>query len=114
MPEALPESFTFRKVRELLVELENREQGRLDEAIKAIKGLKIHGPLAALIFIKHHLDGGHEVEIDRIEESEDGIQYAVLIYAEGEVPLRVEWLPKNVSEGVHVRYDPVEARYRAN
>jgi hypothetical protein len=74
--------------------------------------LEIRGPLAALIFIKHHLDGAHEVEVDRIAESAEGARYAVLIYTEGELPVPLECVPRNIEAGSRLRYDPNSALYR--
>jgi hypothetical protein len=112
LPEVLPENFTYRKVRELLADLERCGQAELGEAVRAAKKLQISGPTATLIFIKHHLEGEHEAEIDRLDESEEGIRYGVLVYAEGEVPVRAEYFPGEVSAGSRVRYDPVETRYK--
>lgn len=111
LPEVMPNNFTFRKVREILSQLENTDSGKVHEAINAAKGLKIRGPLASVIFIRHHLDGQHEVEVDRLEESEEGIRFAVLVYSEGEVPIQVEFLPEGISNGSQLRYDPSEERY---
>jgi hypothetical protein len=112
LPEVLPENFTFRKVRELLDDLEKRKQDELVEAIKAAQRLQVRGPLAALIFIKHHLDGAHEVEVDRLEEGEEGTRFSVLIYPEGELPVLVKFLPEGVHGGSKLHYDPSEEIYR--
>lgn len=111
LPETMRESVTFNKVREILRVLENSEQDRLREAIAVAKRLGIRGPLQSVIFIKHHLAGEHDVEVDRIDVSEDGARLAVLIYAEGEVPLPVESLPTQIDVGARLRYDPSEGRY---
>ena len=111
LPEVMPNNFTFRKVREILSQLENTDPVKLSKAINAAKGLKIRGPLASVIFIKHHLDGKHEVQVDRLEEGEEGIRFAVLVYSEGEVPIQVEFLPEGISNGSRLRYDPSEERY---
>ena len=112
LPEVMPNNFTFRKVREILSQLENIDADKLREAINAAKGLKIHGPLASVIFIKHHLDGAHEVEVDRLEESEEGMRFAVLVYSEGELPIQVEFLPEGINVGSRLRYDPSKESYR--
>jgi hypothetical protein len=51
--------------------------------------LEVHGALTVAIFIKHHLGGAHEVEVDRVEASEEGEVFAVLVYPEGELPLKM-------------------------
>ncbi|HEX8845700.1 MAG TPA: hypothetical protein VF791_13695 [Pyrinomonadaceae bacterium] len=112
LPRAMPNNFTFNKVKEILLELENAGQDKLREAIEAAKGLQIHGPLAAVIFIKHHLEGAHEVEVDRIVRGEDGADFTVLVYPEGEVPIRMEYLHGDVRAGRRAHYDPSERRYR--
>lgn len=111
LPEVMPNNFTFNKVREILSQLESTDTDRLSEAIRVAKGLKIHGPLAAVIFVKHHLHGAHEVEIDRVEESEESTRFAVLIYPEGELPIQVEYLPEGIQVGSRLHYDPSEERY---
>ena len=111
LPEVLPNNFTFNKVREILSRLEQSDVDKLSDAIGAAKGLKIRGPLASAIFIKHHLDGEHEVEVDRLEESEEGTRFAVLVYPEGEMPVQVEHLPEGIQGGNRVRYDPSKERY---
>jgi hypothetical protein len=112
LPPELPDSFTFRKVREILDGLKDAEEEKLREAIEAVERLKIRGPLAATIFVKHHLAGAHEAEIDRVDESEDGAQLAVLVYPEGEVPVQIEQLPQGISAGHRVRYDPSAGQYQ--
>jgi hypothetical protein len=111
LPEVMPDNFTFNKVREILCKLVSAEQGKLLEAIEAAGRLKIRGPLAIVIFIKHHLEGSHEVEIDRLEESEEGTRFAVLVYPEGELPIQSECLPQNTDAGIRLSYDPAEGRY---
>lgn len=111
LPEAMPDNFTFNKVREILSQLESIDTEKMREAIAAVKRLKIRGQLAAVIFIKHRLDGQHEVEVDRLEEGEEGSRFAVLVYPEGELPISVEHLPEGVNVGSRLRYDPVEERY---
>ena len=112
LPAELPSNFTFNKVREVLDHLKDSETDALRGAIDALKQLEIRGPLATVIFIKHHLAGTHEAEIDRVDESEEGARYGVLVYPEGEVPVKVEHLPENVSEGSRVRYDPSAGQYQ--
>jgi hypothetical protein len=112
LPAELPDNFTFNKVREILEGLETVEEDRLSEALAAALRLRIKGPLAILIFLKHHLAGAHEVEIDRLEEGESGAQYGVLIYPEGELPISVEFLPTHADAGAAVHYDPSQEQYR--
>jgi hypothetical protein len=112
LPETMPENFTFNKVREILRELDHAGQDELREAIEAAGKLKIRGPLATAIFIKHHLEGEHEVEVDRIDEGEEGARLAVLVYPEGEVPITVESLPPHIDVGVRLRYVLSEWSYR--
>lgn len=107
----MPENFTFNKVREILQELEACEAADLRGAIEAAQRLKIRGPLAVVIFIKHHLAGAHDVEVDRVEENEAGYDYAILIYPEGEVPLRVVNFSRNISPGSQLHYDPAKGQY---
>lgn len=111
LPEFMPNNFTFNKVREVIGQLKDVAQDRLLEAVRLAKVQKISGPLATVVFIKHHLDGVHEAEVDRVMESEDGVQYAVLIYPEGELPIPVESLPDKIEEGISLHYDPIEGRY---
>lgn len=112
LPEEMPDNFTFNKVREILDGLKTFETVELREAIAAAVRHKITGPLAAAIFVKHHLEGAHEVEIDRTEQSEDGSLFAVLIYPEGELPIRVEHLPQNLSPGTLLHYDSSQGQYQ--
>lgn len=112
LPALMPANFTFNKVRELLEGLDaSASAEELPAAIVAVKRQQIRSPLAVVIFIKHHLEGAHEVEIDRIEEGEEGARFAVLVYAEGEVPVDVEHLPQAAAQGSHVRYDPATGQY---
>jgi hypothetical protein len=113
LPREMPDNYTFRKVREILAALEEVEPERLREAIAAARRMDVRGALAAVIFIKHHLGGAHEVEVDRVAESEEGDAFAVLIYEEGELPLKVAHLPREVKGGSRLRYDPVEGTYRS-
>jgi hypothetical protein len=107
----MPENFTFNRVKEILDQLKDAEDADLRAAIEAALRLKIRGPLAAVVFVKHHLSGAHEVEVDRIDEGEDGTRYAVLVYPEGAVPLQVEQLSRTPATGDHLRYDPSAAKY---
>lgn len=111
LPEVMPNNFTFKKVREILSQLEQSDVDKLGEAIGTAKGLKIRGPLASVIFLKHHLDGEHEIEVDRVEEGEEGTRFAVLVYPEGELPILIQYLPEGVNEGSLLHYNPSEARY---
>jgi hypothetical protein len=111
LPETMRESVTFNKVREILRELDNSDQGRLRTAIETAGRLGIRGPLQSVIFIKHHLAGEHQVEVDRIDESEDGARLAILVYPEGEMPISVESLPTQIDVGTRLSYDPSEGRY---
>lgn len=112
LPEEMPQSFTYNRVREILDGLETFKEDELRAAIAVAGRLKIRGPLATVIFIKHHLSGAHEVEIDRVEESEEGAALAVLVYAEGEVPIEVGQLPQNIHAGSSLRYEPAAGQYR--
>lgn len=112
LPEEMPENFTYNRVREILDQLETSGADELRAAIAATQRLKIRGPMAAVIFIKQHLAGAHEVEIDRVDEGVEGASLAVLVYPEGEVPVQVEFLPGNVSAGSLVRYEPAAGEYR--
>jgi hypothetical protein len=111
LPEAMPDNFTFNKVREILDQLDNIDQESLREAIQIAKGLKIRSPLSAMIFVKHHLEGVHEVEVDRIDESEEGTHFAVLVYPEGEVTIQTEYLLEGVNVGSRLHYDPSKKKY---
>lgn len=112
LPEVMPENYTFNKVRGILKDLERSDLAELREAIRIAKELKIRGSLASVIFIKHHLAGAHEVEVDRVDESEEGVRFAILTYPEGELPVQVEYLPEGINAGSRLRYDPSEERYR--
>ncbi|HEX8494581.1 MAG TPA: hypothetical protein VF658_17175 [Pyrinomonadaceae bacterium] len=112
LPEEMPENFTYRKVREILGGLESFGEDELRAAIAATERLRIRGPLASVIFIKQHLAGAHEVEVDRVDEGEEGASFAVLVYAEGEVPVPVDELPQNVTAGSLLRYEPAAGQYR--
>jgi hypothetical protein len=107
----MPENFTFNQVREILDQLKDAKAADLRAAIDAAKRLRIRGPLAATVFVKHHLSGAHEVEVDRIDEGEDGTRYAVLVYPEGAVPLQVEQLSRTPATGERLHYDPSSAQY---
>jgi hypothetical protein len=111
LPEVMPDNFTFNKVREILVDLDDNNQECLREAIQGAKELQIRSPLSAMIFIKHHLEGAHEVEVDRIDENEEGTHFAVLVYPEGEVTTRIEYLPEGVKIGSRLHYDPSKMKY---
>lgn len=112
LPAELPDNFTFNKVRELLDGLNDHQDDLLREAIAAAGKLKIRGALAIVIFLKHHLAGAHEVEIDRLEEGAEGVQFGVLVYPEGELPIPSESLPADASAGASVHYDPAQGKYR--
>lgn len=112
LPAEMPANYTFNKVRAILPELDGTEEAKLDEAVRAAKALSLSGPLATLIFIKHHLAGAHEVEVDRVvRNEEDGRAFAVLVYTEGEVPVKTEHLPENIAEGSRLRYDSKAGNY---
>jgi hypothetical protein len=113
LPREMPDNYTFRKVREILAVLDEAGPERLREAIAAARRMEVRGALAAVIFIRHHLGGAHEVEVDRLEESEEGEGFAVLVYEEGELPLKLGRLPPEVNGGTRLRYDPVERRYQS-
>lgn len=113
VPAAMPKSYTYNKVREILSQLEGADQTAFAGAIGAVRRLKVRGPLAVAIFIKHHLAGAHEVEVDRIEENEEqGTQYGVLVYPEGELPVSMEYLPEGARAGVRLHYEPSEEAYK--
>lgn len=112
LPREMPHNFTYDKVREVLTQLGEAEPARLREAIESARALELTNPLAAVIFISHHAEGAHEVEVDRLEEDEGGGgRYAVLIYPEGEVPIKVEHLPEGIVAGSHLHYLPPEGRF---
>jgi hypothetical protein len=112
LPREMPHNFTYDKVREVLTQLGGIEPIQLREAVDRARALEIMNPLAAVIFIGHHARGAHEVEVDRVEEDEGGGgRYAVLIYPEGEVPIKVEHLPAGVGVGGRLRYLPPEGRF---
>ena len=114
LPAEMPKNFTYNKVRTILAELEKADPSSFDEAVKAAKAMSLSGPQALAIFIKHHLAGAHTVEVDRVASNEEqGTSYAVLIYPEGEVPVRVDCLPDGVEEGKSLRYNPAEGKYTA-
>lgn len=112
LPAEMPANYTFNKVRKILSELDDADSSELDEAIAIASGLEIRGALAAVIFIKHHLGGRHEAELDRVVENEgDGTKYGVLVYPEGEVPIDIRHLPEGIREGSRLIYEPGEGRY---
>jgi hypothetical protein len=111
LPEVMPNNFTFNKVREILQGLENLDHDKLREAIEVAGKLKIRGPLQAMIFIKHHLEGAHEVEVDRFAEGEEGRHFAVLVYPEGELTIQIEDLPAGVNVGSQLHYHPAKKKY---
>ena len=111
LPEVMPDNYTFNKVREILDQLVKTDQENLREAIEVAKGLKIRSPLSAMIFVKHHLEGEHEVEVDRIDDSEEGTHFAVLVYPEGEVAIQTEYLPEGVNVGSRLNYAPSKKKY---
>lgn len=111
LPREMAENYTFSKVREVLAAIEGEEIMRLREAMDAARRLEVRGALAAVIFIRHHLEGEHEVEVDRISESEDGERFGVLIYPDGELPIAIDRLPFNVEAGARLRYDPEKRGY---
>lgn len=112
LPAAMPANYTFNKVRSVLSEIDGTEEARLSEAVRAAKALSLSSPLATIIFIKHHLAGAHEVEVDRVvRNEEEGKAFAVLVYTEGEVAVGTEHLPENLHEGVRLSYDPKAGNY---
>jgi hypothetical protein len=113
LPRELPNNYTFRKVREILTVLEEAGPERLGEAIAAARQIEVRGALAAVIFVKHHLGGAHEVEVDRVEAGEEGEGLAVLVYEEGELPLKLAHLPQGVEGGSRLRYDPMAGTYQS-
>ncbi|MET0645086.1 MAG: hypothetical protein ABW208_00610 [Pyrinomonadaceae bacterium] len=113
LPREMPDNYTFRKVKKILPVLEEAKPERLREAIAAARQMGVHGALAAVIFIRHHLGGAHEVEVDRVEAGEEGEGFAVLVYEEGELPLKVAHLPQEVKGGMRLRYDPVKCSYHS-
>jgi len=107
LPREMPSNYTYDKVREVLESLESREIDGMRGAVESAVRLDVRGPLAAAIFCKHHLDEAHEVEVDRVDENEEtGARYAVLIYPEGELPIKLEHLPQGTEPGVRIRYEP--------
>lgn len=112
LPREMPHNFTYDKVREVLTQLEGAEPDQMREAIANARRLEINSPLAAVIFVRHHIAGAHEVEVDRLEVNEEvGTRYAVLIYPEGEVPIKVEHLPEEVGVGCRLQYQPSEGQF---
>lgn len=111
LPRQRPQSYTFRKMREVLAELEGVSAEQLSGAVAAAWRLEVRGPLAVAIFIKHHLRGAHEAEVDRITESEDRTSFGVLVYPEGELPIKTIHLPAGTKAGSHLRYDPHHATF---
>lgn len=112
LPRELPKNFTFDKVREILSALDGRSAEELRAGVEAASRLGVRGPLASALFVKHHAGGRHEVEVDRVEASEEGGgAYAVLVYAEGELPLSVGQLPAGVGAGMRLTYEPEAGRY---
>ena len=111
LPRQMPENYTFRKVRELLAGLEGKNEDEIRKAIKLVARQEISGPLATMIFIKHHLGGAHEVEIDRLEESEEGVKYGVLVYPEGELPIKLKYLPQDVQVSSRLQYSSSSSQY---
>lgn len=112
LPEEMPNNYTFNKVREILSEIDKAEASELNAALAMASKLEVRGPLAIVIFIKHHLQGAHQVEIDRVEENEEqGASYAVLVHPEGELPINLKHLPPEVREGSRLRYEPVKGEY---
>jgi len=54
------------------------------------------------------------VQVERVEENqEEGTRYAMLIYPEGEVAVKVEQLPGEISGGAQLAYQPSSRRFRA-
>lgn len=112
LPREMPHNFTYDKVREVLTPLGEAEPARLGEAVERARALEITGPLATVIFIRHHTGGAYEVEVDRLEDDEaGGGRYAVLIYPEGEVPVKVEHLPEGVAVGCRLQYQPAGGKF---
>lgn len=112
LPAEMPANYTFNKVRKILSELNDAPPAELNRAIIVASDLEIRAPLPAVIFIKHHLSGRHEVEVDRVVNSdEDNTRYAVLIYAEGEVPVSARHLPDSIGEGTRLLYEPENGAY---
>ena len=106
LPGQMPDNYTYKKVKEILTGLEGKDEDEIRKAITLVARQEISGPLATVIFIKHHLSGAHEVEIDRLEESEEGVKYAVLVYPEGELPIKLTHLPEGAAAGSRLRYVP--------
>jgi hypothetical protein len=97
----------------VLASLEGYAEEELLAAAEAAKRLGASGPLAAAVFVRHHLRGGHEVGVDRVTENEGtGERLAVLVYPEGEVTVRLDALSGGVGAGSRLRYDPGAREYR--
>lgn len=112
LPKEMPNSVTFNKVRQILSEIEGGAPSEIKEAARLASNLQIRGPLAVVIFIKHHLQGEHGVEIDRITKAEEGEpRYGVLIYPEGELPVNIKHLPSGITEGSRIRYEASKGEY---
>lgn len=113
LPEEMPDNYTFNKVRRILSEIAEADPSELNRAIARALEFEISGPLAALIFIKHHLLGPHEVEVDRlINHEEQNVTYGVLIYPEGELSVNTKYLPDDAQEGSRLQYDPTYGAYK--
>ena len=111
LPREMPKNYTFDKVREILDSLAGAGAEDLRAAAAAARALALRGPLGAAIFVKHHLSGAHEAEVDRVDEGEEGARFGVLVYPEGEVVVASEHLPAGTDTGTRLRYDPAAGRY---
>ena len=111
LPRQMPENYTYKKVKEILTSLEDKDEDEIRKAVALAARQEVSGPLATVIFIKHHLGGAHEVEIDRLEESEEGVKYAVLVYPEGELPIKPTHLPHGIQGGSRLQYSATDSQY---
>jgi len=110
-PREMPKNYTFDKVREIPGALAGAGAEDLRAAAAAARALALRGPPGAAIFVKHHLSGAHEAEVDRVGEGEEGASFGVLVYPEGEVVVAAEHLPAGIDAGTRLRYDPAAGRY---
>jgi len=114
LPQEMPVNYTFDRVREVLAGLGARGEDELRAAAESATRLGVRGPLAAAVFVLHHLSGGHEVEVDRLAVNEGtGERFGVLVYPEGEVTVGAANLPEGTGAGARLRYDPAAGSYTA-
>jgi hypothetical protein len=52
-----------------------------------------------------------EVEIERLEESEEGVRHAVLVYNAGELTIKLKHLPQGIKGGSRLHYSATNSQY---